>query len=123
MRSNVRGLVFVIGDGGGGGGRVAPLVMVVMVVNVMLMLFMAGPAAGVDGIVIGALRDEDYVGDAEVTGECDGGWRKAREESAWEIEVSLLPRQRHGARKATGDKGANGHYTDQISCKHHPEAI
>lgn len=44
--------------------------MMVVVVMVVVVLAPGGAAAGVDGVVVGALGDEDYVGNAEVDRQC-----------------------------------------------------
>lgn len=42
-----------------------------------------GSPAGVDGVVVGALADQDYVGKAKVARERYRGRRKIREEGTW----------------------------------------
>lgn len=40
-------------------------------------------AAGVESIVVEALRDQDHIGDAEVTADCDGGRCEISHEGAY----------------------------------------
>ncbi len=42
----------------------------------------AGGPTGVEGVVVGALGNQDAVGDAEVAGNCDGSRSEVREEGA-----------------------------------------
>lgn len=40
-------------------------------------------SAGIECVVVNALADQDAISNTEVSGQCDGGWSKAGEQSAW----------------------------------------
>lgn len=66
----------------------------------------ARPAAGVEGVVVGALADEDEVGEAEVGGESDGGRRELRPEGAGEVgNVAEQPDKEELHREGIGALG------------------
>lgn len=54
----------------------------------------SGTATGVDCVVVGALTDQDQIGNAEVAGESYRGGREAREEGACGSVSLMLARER-----------------------------